>query len=87
MSDTNTITPLALTGVRVASLGGLNYRDVQIAIEDATITLRTAAGVVLGSRPDIVSVEHPGVDVWVINFADGVDPWTIAKGGCGCQGA
>lgn len=87
MSDTNIVTPLALTGVKVTSEGGLNYKDVQLAIEGDTITIRTAGGLVLGTRDAVLAVDHPGVDVWHVTFAAGEDRlWTITKGGCGCMG-
>jgi hypothetical protein len=84
MSDTTTT--LALTSARVSSPGGLNYRDVQIAIDAGTITLATAAGVPLGARSGIERIEQLSPDVRVVYFADGLDPWTIARGGCGCMG-
>jgi hypothetical protein len=84
MTDTFT---LALTSARVSSPGGINYRDVQVAIDGDTITLRSSAGLPLGTRSGIVDIEQLSADIRVVSFADGNDPWTIARGGCGCRGS
>lgn len=80
-----TIAPLTVTQVNVTSAGGLNYKEVSVSVDAGTASLSYPSGADLGSKPGVVSVDHPSPKSWTINFDDGT-AWLVSRGGCGCGG-
>lgn len=83
-----TATLLSLSDANVVSADGLNYRRIQIVVDDAgSAELVDQAGFSLGTRDGVQSVDTDAVSGgWLVNFESG-EQWTVTRGrGCGCGG-
>lgn len=84
MSET-TVAPLAVTKVNIGS-PGIDYREVQFAIEDGVASISASSGHLLGTKPGVAQVDHPTAQRWIVTFEDG-SAWTVMRAsGCGCGG-